>query len=575
MPLLTTLQALGAFAVVAAVLLLLFLVRQRARRVVVPSLAPWKAELHRRVNPIWRRLVALALQLIAAGLACAALVAPETPDAQASSAEGPRVAVVDGSASMRAAGRMDAARAVIDAEGMGVILAGDSPALLVEPGARSAARLAGLARLEAGWGQGSVPQAVALAESLGYTPVVLSDGPLPDGVDAELRLVGPAGPDLSVDEVVVTAGPGLPPEYAVTVQVSNHSGAPASPSLRLETGESILGEETLTLEPGQVLRRTYRMEPVEGRWIEARLASADDVLPDNDRAFGLLPGLRRAEVWLVSDGNRYLEDMLRLMPGLRVRRVSSAAWRAAPGDIDLVIFDRVAPSRPPTAAAVYIDPPEGAGPLPPTARVVEPGFVTWDFSHRLLRNVSLRHLSVDEASVLSLPRPARVLASIEEGPAIAVIDQAPRALVIGFDLTRSDLPLTIAFPQLVYNLVMWARQDAVGEAPEPAFTPGGGIPVSPSGPVRVEQLDGEGQQSFAPGISRLTGLTPGVYGVEDAEGARMVVVNADPAEHARGGVGAAVAAASDGPAPGEQETPRFVVLLLAAAAALLVEFLVR
>ena len=67
-------QALTLFGVVAALLVLLFLIRRRAKRVVVPSLQPWRLVINRRVNPLWKQLLSLALQLLAAALACWALV---------------------------------------------------------------------------------------------------------------------------------------------------------------------------------------------------------------------------------------------------------------------------------------------------------------------------------------------------------------------------------------------------------------------------------------------------------------------------------------------------------------------
>jgi len=83
-----------------------------------------------------------------------------------------------------------------------------------------------------------------------------------------------------------------------------------------------------------------------------------------------------------------------------------------------------------------------------------------------------------------------------------VRDDEPRALVLGFDLTRSDLPLTLAFPQLVYNMVRWGRADAVGAPAPAAVLSEEGVPVR--GPVTLRRLDAPGEWSIPAGKRRVT-----------------------------------------------------------------------
>lgn len=577
-PSLTPPQAGALFAGATAVLLLLFLLRRRSQRVVVPSLDPWREAVRRRVNPIWRELLALALQVLVVAAIALALVQPDDarPEAEVE-AEAGWIAVIDGSASMGALGRLQEALGEARRRDVPVLLAGREPVLLVEPGASSAARAAGERRAQASLGGESVGRGVALARAMGLRPLVLSDHPGEAPPGGAWEVVGTGTHDVAVESVVATAGPGLPPEYAVTARVVNHAPEPKRVFLQLESAEGVLGGEDVELPPGTAVERTWRMEPVEGAWIAAALEDHSDGFDFNDVAYGLLPGLRPAEVRLVSDGNRYLEEMLGVMPGLRLRRVSPDAWRPPAEPVDLVIFDRVAPrgqAAGAAAAVVYLDPPEGAGPLPATSALDAPVFTTWDFSHPVLRGVALRQLTVDRASVLRVGPEARVLAATDQGPVIAALDGAPRSLVVGFDLTRSDLPLTIAFPQLVYNLVMWARQDAVGAAPPPSMFAGEALSVSPAGPVGVTRLDRGGEATWPPGTWALTELEPGVYRVLDADGERLVAVSADPSEHG-------VALGVDPSTQGGEDTPlspdappRYAWLLLAAAAMALVEFAV-
>jgi len=564
MSLLSAGQAAALFAASAALLVLFFFLRQRARRVVVPSLEVWRERVPRRTNPIWRELAALLLQLVAAGLICAALVETEVEIGDDSSRP---VVVVDGSASMEP--RLSAAADLARSLEAGVVLAGEDVRLLASPTDSPGQREVGLQRLTAGVAGADLDRAVALVRQLGFEPIVASDEPL-----GGARVVGEGLEDVSIDEVAVSAGPGLPPEYAVRMVVTNHGPEARSVSVRVESATEILGEADLELDPGQRLERTFRMDPVEAEWVVARLADHTDDLPANDAAFALLPTLRPARAWLVSDGNRYLEDVLALMPGLQLRVIDPSAYRRPPADLDLVIFDRVAPAGRLDCASVYLDPPPSSGPFPPVGRAQDAEFTTWDYTHPVLRGVTFRHLAVEQVSVLSLPRlKGHVIASTDDGPAIVASTDSPRSIAVGFDLRRSDLPLTVAFPQLVYNLLLWARQDASGLAPGLARTTAEGIPVDPGGPVRVERVDAAGSWAFDAGVSRVGDLPPGIYQVEDRSSTRLEALRHPPDEHGTVSIGAPIPAPpSEDEAPPER--PRHVLLAAGAFLLLLLEFLV-
>ncbi|HJN74424.1 MAG TPA: hypothetical protein QGF58_10875 [Myxococcota bacterium] len=566
MSLLSVAQAGGLFAVCAALLLLLFFLRRKARLVIVPSLEPWRERVKGRVNPLWREIIALLLQLLAAGLLCAALVEAEPDEAEEASR---RVLVVDASPSM--APRMESAAALARALEAGLVLAGQDVQLLASPSDSPQQREAGLRRAAAGNGEADLELGVALARELGFDPIVVSDRDI-EGLD--VRIVGDAAPDVSIDEVAASAGPGLPPEYAIRLVVVNHDAQAREVEVQLESATAVLGVVQLSIGAGERLEQTFRMDPVEGDWVLARLVDHEDSLPANDQAYALLPSLRPARAWLVSDGNRYLEDVLRLMPGLELRVLSPDAYRRPPSDLDLVIFDRVAPAGRVSCASVYLDPPPASGPFPPVGRASEPEFTTWDYTHQLLRGVTFRHLAVEEVSVLSLPRlRGRVIASTDDGPAIVASAESPPTLAVGFDLRRSDLPLTVAFPQLVYNLLLWARQDATSLAPGLASTTADGIAVDPGAPVRVQRVDAPGAWDFDAGISRVGDLSPGVYRVEDRTGERLVALRYPPDEHATMAIGEAISV----PAEREKQSPTrppHVFLALGALGILLTEFLV-
>lgn len=477
-------QALTLWVAVAALALVGFLLRRRAVRVVVPSLEPWLGQVPRRANPLWRELLALALQLAAAAAVCAALLPPE--GGAAPPEEVPWVAVVDLSASMAQTGRLEAAAEVVRRSGAGLVLAGAEPQWAAAPGDTEQATQA-LATAQAGRARADLDAAVALVLEAGFRPLVLSDRPGPAPKGGRWEVVGGGGPDLAVLSVRVQQGTGLPPERAVTVTLGSTDPAPREVTARLTGGNGPLGEERLSLAGSSRTTRTWRLPPGAPGWLAVELLDAQDSLPANDRAWTAAEPLHDARVALVGPANRYLEQGLALLPGLTLVRAACGAW-ADPG-VDLVIFDRCA-GAPTRAAALWVDPPEGAGPFPPERRVPEPTFTGWDRGHPLLRGVALRELSVGEASVLRTPPRAEVLARVDGGAVFVASSAAPRRAALGFDLTRSDLPLTIAFPQLLYQLLLWAR---AGELEPPAVALGLGERLELEPGAALERLDAPGE----------------------------------------------------------------------------------
>lgn len=573
-PLLEPSRAAALFVACAALIVLWFLLRPKARRVIVPSLALFELDAKAHRDPRWRERLALLLQLLAAGLLCGALVREAAPAAASETAPGVTEAfIVDLSASMRAEGRLDAVRALLAAHPeRAIVAAGGSPRLLAPPGLPRGRRDGVIRGLQAGWGGADLLGAVRLAESYGYTPIVLSDGPAPEGVAGQI--VGEGGPDAAVVSVSASGGVGLPPEHSLAVVVRSQ-GPERQARLRVETDEGPLGEETVTLPADGTLRRVYRVPPSSSAWARAVISAEGDTLPENDASAAPLPPIRPAVVWLVTPGNRYLVSALKLLPGLTLKVFTPANAPSPSEDVDLVIYDRAAPrvALGAEGVAVYIDPPAGRGPMPLGERVEDPTFTTWDLTHPIFAGVSLRRLEVQAVSTVRAPPGSRVLSATAAGPAWVVRDEAPRAQVLGFDLTRSDLPLTVAFPQLVYNWVIWARQGRAGAPPPPAVSAEEGLTLSPGLGAELTRLDVPDAPTLTvpPGQRRVEGVAPGVYAVLDEAGERVQAVRWPEGELGRAESGPPVEARVEAPPAEEPPTPRWLWLALAAVLVLALE----
>jgi hypothetical protein len=546
-------QAGLLFVSASFVLVLWFLLRRRARRHVVPSLALFREALIKRVRPFWRELLALALQIVAVGLLAMALRSIEAPRTNAPDQRPPAI-VVDGSRSMGTPGRIEAARAIAANTKGAVIVATEGPVLLAAAGASDAERLRAIPRIVATAPHADLAAAVRLARSLGTDPVVLSDRPH-DELGAPVRVVGPAAQDVGIDSLSIAAGPGLPARVLIALTATDH-GAPAQRHLTLRTDQGTVGDLDLDLAAGETVRKVVSIRPVPGNWIEATLEGADDYAY-NDRAIAVLPAVRSARIAVVGPTNHYLDTALGVLPDLEVRRYRPGTERSI--DADLAIYDRAAPRAPLTVPSLHFAPPSG---WTTSTHIDHPQVLRWSLDHPIFAGVPLRSLQIQSATVLTPPPGGSVLARTAEGPIVVSDDRAPGAVVFGFDLLRSDLPLTAAFPEMLYQALLWARTRTMVPAADPV-PEGSPIELAKDAPTIIERLDVP--DTFA--ALRETRLPVGIYRLTDQTGSRLVAVGPDPREHGSSveGESAPIVVAMPAPESGDPSYAALLAVLVLAA----------
>jgi hypothetical protein len=508
----------------AALLVLRFFVRPRPPQVTVPALLLWRRAVEGRVSRRLREILALlaqllALLLLACGLAEVHRSSEDTEgDGLGEGVVLDTVHVVDTSLSMAARGaattRLERVKAEIEAgaqqlrpgERLALVDGGTPPRVLLAPSSDLSRLRIALRSLQPRLGGQSLASALALAAELPglerahiaihtddseVDELVLS-GPWP----ASVRPVGPALPNLSIEAFGLSSNRGLPAEHEAYVRLRNHGLQSVSFLLSLETPEAVLGQAEVEMEAGQDLERVYRFAPRSDGRVELRLrdiafeGGGEDALALDNAAFAFLEPLRAARVALVTDGNRFLEAALALIPGLRLDVVSPAEFD--PGAVrgaDLVFYDRVVPGDAPAGNAFYVRP-EGVGaPAEVVGEVGNPALSSWNLAHPVLRDVHLDALQVAASLTYEAADGDDVLVRGPDGVNCLAREDGDghRIVVWGFDFGASDLPLRLAFPRLVFNSLAWARQDrSVGPADGPTLD--GGRPYWARGPGVVELL---------------------------------------------------------------------------------------
>jgi Ca-activated chloride channel family protein len=520
-----------ALAALLPIIVAMYLLKLRRTEQVVSSTYLWQRMVRdMEANAPWQRLrrnLLLVLQLLFLALLVVTLARPFAwAEGQAGQAT---ILVLDTSASMSASDvaptRLEAAkvRARQIADGLPedarvtVIAAGQQARVLLSSSLdRRQVHLA-IDSVRAGVGGSDLEAALALASAVAARQpdteiVVFSDGRVDLGrvaVKGRVRYLpmGLSGENQAISALSVRAMPGG--QYlAAFVQVANYGQSDAQRRLGLYADGELVNAYDLEIPAKQQRAVVADDLPPSVEIVEARFLGPD-VLALDDRAWAVYRAGDRASAVLISEGNRFLETALRLMPSLEVTAVRPAeVGQAAEEDgveltqtlarTELVVLDGDVPlsATLSSGSLLYIAPPRSTAFFSVTGRVDAPMPRVVDPTDPLVAHTALGEVSVLEAARLSLPSWARaVLVGDVEGesvPLLLVGQLAGRRIaVLAFDLRRSDLPLQVAFPLLFANLVDWLLPEQGASVPEQ---------VRPGAPVSL---------SLAPEVEGVSVRTPG------------------------------------------------------------------
>lgn len=453
----------GALWLLAVLPLIVFLYMLRARRqpFAASSILLWQRArrdlaAQRPIRRLERSLL-LLLQLLGVALVVLALAQPQLP--LRTLAGGATVIVMDVSASMQATdvrpSRFEAARrealAVLETAGgpVMVITAGPVPRIAMPFGDPRAA-LAVMAVLRPTDGAARLDQAVALAAGQRTaqgrpTVVVFTDraGPAADRVT--YRVIGTASRNLGIAGLHAER---TPRGARVVVQVANTGGQAERVPVSLFLDDRKVLTRTVPVPAGGVAAMTAA---VEGEGILRAVLHAVDPLASDNTAYAIVGG-PQPRVLVVGEQERPLEEALAALSVRRApgQRVTAEALASA----DVVILNHTPPVPLPPGNYLLIG--TLAANLPVTADGVARGPVPlrWSKTHPIMRYVDLGDLQIAEALALR-PAGGEVLAEGEVPLIWSYEGNGIRAVVLGFTLAQSDLPLRIAFPILLSNTLAW------------------------------------------------------------------------------------------------------------------------
>jgi hypothetical protein len=548
MTLLAPLAAL--FGLTIPVIVALYFLKVRRPPVVLSSTLLWRRLIRdRQANAPWQRLRfswLLLLQLLAVLVLVGALMRPALPATSSLAAH--TIVILDASASMQATdvkpSRFELARAqareLIGRMGpqdrLSLIWMGPQARMLASTTGDQGPLRSALEGARVSNGGADLQQALALAaaaagQGAGTRLVLLSDGitnplrsPMVLPFEVEYRNIGISAENLAITTLVVRSEP----ERSGFVHVQNFGRERHHTSVEWRVDGRLLDAKGIDLDPGGGRDLTFAV-PLNSALVTATL-SPSDLLALDDTAYGVARPTRVFKATLVTEGNLFLERALRLRADLKVTIQAPKDYNPDPR-ADLFIFDTFLPRPLPTQPFWLLNPPEDA--RLQVGGFYSPGRVrAATVSDPLLAGIDLRDVHVARARDLRAARFGRALIESDLGPLVLVREEPVRAVLSGFELHESDLPLRAAFPLLVDHLSTFLLPQAV--APR-SYAPDEPVLISLVQGVdqaRVVRPDGRVVTLSAGGGTRVFADTDqtGVYRVEQQRGSETLradfVVNA-------------------------------------------------
>lgn len=472
-----------------APIVLLYLLKQRRRRVQVATLLFWEDLLRdaHRVTAFTRlrKLLSLLLQLAFAAMLALALAQPTF----SAGGLGARrvVLIVDTSASMTAkeadGTRFDEARELARGVARGLSMgdacmlatAADRVEIVVPFTNVRRDLLEAVEALEPTHAPGGLADALGLPGNLAPDPrpttvYVISDGAFepvdvawPEDVSLVYLPVGEATENVGITAFSARPLPAAPRDFHVLFEIANETDAEVRAPFAVYVDGDLVDAGEAVIGPGSRTTRSLRQYSADGGVVELRL-DHDDAFPLDNHAWAVLPPVRPIEVLLVCDDpDPFLETALTTDDGLDVEMMTSAAYAADPETATVTVFDRSAPEGVPDGHAVYIrDWPDALG-LGADTWLERPLIAEWDRAHPVNRHVDYANVTIDRARLIEGHAGFDVLvASVGHPLVLAHEADGRRTLAIAFEPGASDLPLRVAFPVLVANAIRYAAGETPG-----------------------------------------------------------------------------------------------------------------
>jgi hypothetical protein len=246
--------------------------------------------------------------------------------------------------------------------------------------------------------------------------------------------------------------------YEIMLEIKNFNPAHLECTVRLSVDNAIIFDRPIKFNARE---KKLLIFPYAGllTGIARALLEIDDDFTTDNQAYLSLNASKDIWILLVSKGNYFLEKLLEAYPNFKVNSINEiipSSWHEQTARHDIVIVDRMDFPKTPKGNFLLIDAYSPAIPVVKTGRVRFPKNLDWNKKSPLMANVNIGGLIVEQAASLRVdPSMQAVIESTRTGLMYVYENGGFRAVFLGFDITRSDLPLKVAFPVMMSNIINW------------------------------------------------------------------------------------------------------------------------
>ncbi|MEO0594699.1 MAG: VWA domain-containing protein [Chloroflexota bacterium] len=514
------------FALLAIPIILLYMLRLRRREQVVSSNFLWQQILQdREANTPWQRLrrnILLILQLIILALIVLALMRPAQVVPTITS--GKTVILLDASASMNATDVNGNTR-FAEAQEQALVLLGNLTADATSDDQISVIRVAETAdpltpyttdfqsvrqavlNAEVGQGAGDWSTALTLAAAgsqgaSNFNIIIITDGgisdsgQLPENIPAPIIIpVGESNANIAITALATRTLPGQAPQ--LFAQVRNYSDVPVEIALNIRLDGELW--DSISPDISALSARSFVFEVDEPfATIEAELVlddSVTDFLASDNNAFTVASDAStRRVLFLSNQQNVFLEEVLRSLPNVQIFRGDASSTALPSTPYDLYVFNDYLPDELPDADMLIVNPPRSSELFTLLAETDDTRNISViNRGHPLAAFLSLDSMNLRAFRPVSNVDWATPIATSEGGAFIyAGEDRGRQIALLPFNLLDSDLPLQIAFPILMSNLIEWVAPATIISGGT-AFSVGDVVRINPpleATSVRITLPDG-------------------------------------------------------------------------------------
>lgn len=246
--------------------------------------------------------------------------------------------------------------------------------------------------------------------------------------------------------------------FEILLEVKNFTNSSTVSPLRLELEGEVVGERTVGLKANEKKSMIFPAVQLYPGKYKAVLDIEDDFPVDN-AAYSVLKQSSTISVLLISKGNYFVEKLLQTFPNFQVSKVDGiipGSWKDQTRLNDIVIVDGI--DSPPVKEGnlLLINSFNPSVPIKKVAEINYPKVLGWDRNHPLTANLNLDKLIIEKASMVTTDKTVLPLIDSNRTSLLYTFQKDKlRVAYLGFDITRSDLSLRVAFPVLMSNIFEW------------------------------------------------------------------------------------------------------------------------